>query len=110
MASYLSNIQDFNWRCQIVQVDLVINWKQFREDNICRHLRIVNRSGDVEWVDIINITPVILPQRLYCGMSLPPKRLRLAPMILFNKKQIMFRAENEILMLSVKKPDYAINK
>jgi hypothetical protein len=34
----------------------------------------------------------------------------MSPVILFNKKLIMFRAENEILMLSIAKPDYAINK
>ena len=47
------------FRQQVSQIDLVINWNQMKDDNISRHLRVMNRNGDVEWVQISNITPKI---------------------------------------------------
>lgn len=35
----------FNFRLQIKQIDLVINWNQLKSDNVSRHIRITNRLG-----------------------------------------------------------------
>ena len=37
---------------QIVQVDLVMNWAELKEDFVCRHLRLTNRLGQEEFVAI----------------------------------------------------------
>lgn len=44
-------------RDEIAQIDLVINWKQLKGDNICRHLRITNRLGEERWVAIHSLRP-----------------------------------------------------
>ena len=41
---------NFRFRQQVSQIDLVVNWNQMKDDNISRHLRVMNRNGDVEWV------------------------------------------------------------
>ena len=48
-------------RKHICQIDLVINWGELKEDYLCRHLRITNKLGEVEWVAIDRIVPSLMP-------------------------------------------------
>mmetsp|Transcript_7407 Transcript_7407/g.12509 ORF Transcript_7407/g.12509 Transcript_7407/m.12509 type:complete len:130 (+) Transcript_7407:631-1020(+) len=40
---------------EITQVDLVLNWREFNNDHISRHVRITNRLGQQEIVSIAKI-------------------------------------------------------
>jgi hypothetical protein len=92
----------FSFRQQIKQIDLVINWSQLKSDNISRHIRITNRLGQQEWVSISNILPLFQPRHLYFS------NFRRKASGVHNN--FLVKMESEILMLSTKRQDYALNK
>ena len=98
----LSKTYHMSWRQEIVKIELVLNWKQVQNDHISRHLRVTNRKGDVDWINVQSISPIIQPRFFYST----PFRRKISGIF----DRVMFKAEDEILLMSVLKPDYAINK
>ena len=46
-------------RSEIVQVDLVINWGELKEDFVCRHLRLTNRLGQEDFIAVSSMVPLL---------------------------------------------------
>lgn len=59
-SSHMQHVRDYMQdSSRIVQIDLVLNWRDVFDDYVCRHLRITNVHGQHAYVAIEKIQPLV---------------------------------------------------
>ena len=85
----------------IIQIDLVINWQQLRDDYVSRHLRITTSNNQQYFVQIAQITPTFY-NKLYKDVK---ENLKI-----INEKNIKISLEKHYpINLSALKDSYTLN-
>lgn len=107
---------------QIVQVDLVLNWAEVKEDFVCRHLRLTNRLGQQEYVAISSIRPTMqsLAPRKYPLVSNLKETIyktaakanatSICSLMKSRAMKLDFKCEGLKLSLNYSKVDYTMNR